>query len=313
MLRNTGLALLTLAAVSLHAQSLSGPLSGMLFDSQTKSMRLIVGVPGAAYLGPESAPCDLAAVSPDGGAVLALSAGRLALLRTSDPGAPARLLADDGDGALRIVWNHDSSAAAIAFHRRIELWRNLNHDPERLPLHLPTTDSPLSGLAVDPSGLGAAATFGGNLYYLDAEQARLLTTVEKPGGLAFSGNTLYLGDRAASQVLAIGNFQSSPEVALLAAGIEDPVALSLSPGSRSLLVAGAASRSLLWLNPESGEITARLELDFQPSRLDRFSGQRPLYLLSDRATTLDPVQILDAGNDPAVYFIPAGNASQVEE
>ena len=63
-------------AGTLAAQTrFAGPVSGIVFDAKAKSLRPIMGVPGASYLGNAlAADMDLAAVSPDGKFALSGSA-----------------------------------------------------------------------------------------------------------------------------------------------------------------------------------------------------------------------------------------------
>ena len=69
---------LALAAVSAAAQgsALSGPVSGLLIDEQSRSVRPIIGMPGSAYAGtPLVSSFDFASTAPDGIEHLALQAG----------------------------------------------------------------------------------------------------------------------------------------------------------------------------------------------------------------------------------------------
>jgi len=309
--RFLGLAAVAACALSGQQTVLEGPVSGMVFDRQAKSLRLIVGVPGAAYLGSDLGGYDIASVSPDGRWVLAASSGSLRLLPSAEPRA-GRLLMEGAGGIASIVWSEDSSAAALAYGDHVELWRNLTGETERIQLAMPAGGTRASSLAVAARGDAVAAAFGDGVFYLDAGSARLVATLERPGGLLFDGAVLFAADRARNHILAIRNYAGSPEISLLAGGVEDVVALSLTPDRKSILAAGGQSRSLSWLNPDTGVTIASLALEFEPNRLERVSGGR-LYLLRDPSGDLEPAQVLDAGLEPAVYFVPAGQASQVEE
>jgi hypothetical protein len=309
--RFLGLAAVAACALSGQQTALDGPVSGLVFDRNAKSLRMIVGVPGAAYLGADLGGYDIASVSPDGRWVLAASSGSLRLLPSAEPRA-GRLLMEGAEGIESIVWSEDSTAAAVAYADHLELWRKLAGDHERIQLAIPAAGSRAGSLAVMAGGEAVAAGFGESVFYLDGGSARLVARLEQPGGLLFDGTVLYAADRARNQILAIRNYAGSPEISLLASGLEDVTALSLTPDRKSILAAGGTSRLLSWLNPATGETLASLALEFEPNRVQRIAGGR-LYLLRDPAGEMEPVQVLDAGAEPAVYFVPAGKTSQVEE
>ncbi|MBK5294574.1 MAG: hypothetical protein JJE04_23200 [Acidobacteriia bacterium] len=315
--RFSGLAALALAATCLYAQqaSLDGPVSGLVYDGQSKALRIIMGVPGAAFLGGELAgSLELASVSPDGRFALALSEGKLNLIRLDQPDAVWQLL-DEHARVERIAWSQDSSAAAVAGDSRVTLWRNLATQASRLDLDLPAEIGSLTALAVHPEANSVAIATKGSVFYLDG-QSKLVAQTSDASALLFDGADLFLADRSTDQILRIRGYASSAELSLLAGAamrIDDPVAINLAPGGASLMVAGGSSRSLLWIDRSTGEVSRSLDLDFEPVRLDRFSGVSPLFVLNDRASATDPVQILDGGAIPAVYFVPAGQASSVED
>src|SRR5512134_3362781 len=83
-----GLLLLALGAAFGQDGGLTGPVSGMVFDADSRSLRPVVGVPGAAYLGqPAVSGLDWASVAPNGRAALVLSNAQLRLLRWSSEGS----------------------------------------------------------------------------------------------------------------------------------------------------------------------------------------------------------------------------------
>src|SRR5689334_3973659 len=68
--------------VATFAQTISGgPITGAIFDTPTRSIRSIMGLPGAAYLGAAAASTwDLAMPSPDGKRAVALRGAELSLI-----------------------------------------------------------------------------------------------------------------------------------------------------------------------------------------------------------------------------------------
>ncbi|HEV2447792.1 MAG TPA: hypothetical protein VGS58_17800, partial [Candidatus Sulfopaludibacter sp.] len=73
--------LLCAACTVSFAQSqatLAGPVAGFVFDQSARAIRPMIGVAGAAYLGPAVvADLDAAAIAPDGNSALVVRGGRM--------------------------------------------------------------------------------------------------------------------------------------------------------------------------------------------------------------------------------------------
>ena len=116
---------------------------------------------------------------------------------------------------------------------------------------------------------------------------------------------------ARQEVLRINNFAEGADVMLVAGaghGVSDPVAVAVSRGR--LYIAGGESHSLLVLDAVSLEFITRLEMDFEPSRLEPLAGS--LFLLNAGKEGAEPLQMLDSTARPAVYFVPARRAGGEE-
>jgi hypothetical protein len=279
-------------------QTLSGPVSGLVFDEQVKAVREIAGVPGAAYLMSAVAAGDEGSISPDGSLALVREGGQIVLLRIAR--AVTRVALASAETSLgEIAWSADSRAVAVECDG-IQLFVDLDSTPRRVPL------GSLDGeaIALATTGRVVAAGVNGGVWLLDADGARRIAVAGEPEGLAIADGTLYVADRARKEVVAIHNFDSAPEAALIAnasAGLEGPVAVAVE-GS-SLFIADS-SRKLLQISIASGALSAEIALDFDPARLDPFN--RNLYRMDSGRAGGGPVQILRSGPEPAVYFIPAG-------
>ena len=290
------IATLALAGV-LGAQdfAVSGPVSGAVFDEQAKAVRQIAGVPGAAYLRGSLAVADQGSVSPDGRFAVLAADGELTLLDLIS-GRVSKLGAAKGLDA--IAWGADSKSVAVEAGR-VALWTGLDAQPEAAPLAAFEGDA--TALAV--SGRSVAAAAKGGVWLLTADGSRLIAPVEDPSALAIAGGTLYVADSARKEILAVRNFDGSAEISLIAnetAGIDSPAALAVESG---LLYEADASRKVLVLNLATGEVVRQLDLDFEPGRLEAFA--RGMYRMDSRRAAGQPVQILKAGAEPAVYFVPA--------
>ena len=95
---------------------LAGPVTGFIFDAQLGAVRPMLGLPGAAYLGPAAATgLDAASVAPDGSAALAVErGGKLVLYSGLRSATPVALpLSGAIAGADRFAWAGISGAAAV--------------------------------------------------------------------------------------------------------------------------------------------------------------------------------------------------------
>ena len=303
--------LFTLASVAalLPAEDstrLTGPTSGLLFDAPSRAIRVVMGVPGAAYLGAALASdLDNGSVSPNGRLAVTISAGAASLINVADGPPPLDntrfSFATGCEGA--VAWNADSSAVALNCAEGARLYRIAGGNVERLEL---AQFAAAKALAVDASGTAVFAASANGIYRIDADSARLLASVENSSSLALAGKTLYAIDRAGKQVVAIENLDASASLRMVVGagqGLENPLAVGISADGAMLYVAeGGESKSLRVFNARTAEPVARLELDFDPGRVDALGNG--LFLLNARKEAADTLHVLDA-RQLAVYFIPA--------
>ncbi len=307
--------LLCLAALVLAAQEtrLAGPVSGVLFDPQARALRPMVGVPGASYLGDAVADnLDFASVSPNGRFAIASREGGTLLLRGLDEGRADQVSLEGAGGATRAAWSADSSAVALwGDAGRIEVWRDLAATPR---LALSADVGKIVAAAVAPEGRNvAAASESGAILFADGASVRRILDLEQPTALALAGSRLFVADAARNEILAIGNYAEAGDAQLFAnssRGVDDPAALAVSPDQRTLFAASRTARSLTAFNLATSEISGVVALDFEPTRLERFSAS--LFALTGGGDS-GPLQILDSARSLAVYFVPAGPASVVED
>ncbi len=299
------------AAVMLPAQQstrLAGPTSGWLFDAPSRAIRVVMGVPGAAYLGDAVAgDLDNGSVSPDHRLAVTMSAGAASLLNMADSSTVS--LGEGCEGA--VAWAADSAAVALGCRDGVQLYRLSKGRAERAEL---TGFRGANALAVDLSGHVFAAGSDG-IYRLDAESGRLLASIDA-SSLALFGSTLYAVDRSGGQVVALDNLTGSGALRVVAGtgqGLEDPSAVGISADGARLFVVERESKRLKVFNPATSELLSTLELDFPAGRVDSLGNS--LFLLNSRKEASDIVQVLDA-RQLAVYFIPApdlGSVAQLED
>jgi DNA-binding beta-propeller fold protein YncE len=274
-----------------------GLVSGFVFDEQARAVREITGIPGAAYLGRKLVGGQEGSVSPDGKLVVVHEGDTLSLVRPGD-GGTMRLAVVAG-AVTDVAWGAD--AVAVAAAGRVQLWTGLGGQPEEVPVAQVPGD--VLALAVDAGRRAVVVGVEGHVYYATSERSRLLQEAGQPEGLAIVANNLYVADRARREVLVLRNFATAPEAALVgnqAQGLAEPVAVAADGGT--LWVADAAGK-LFAFDLASSRLARVIDTDFQPARLEALG--RNLYRMDARKTAQSPVQILQLGPEPAVYFVPA--------
>ncbi|MEZ5351804.1 MAG: hypothetical protein R2762_04150 [Bryobacteraceae bacterium] len=285
----------------LSAQNLAGPNSGFVYDPADKAIRLIVGVPGAAYLGGDLASgLDGASIAPDGARAVASRNGRLVLISTAD-GSAVDLGAWEGELALG-AWSADGTAFA-AKGSALALFRNLDATPEAVALG--EFDGKITALAVAGRGTLIVATESG-LFRL-GEAAELLAPLEGVTALAMNaaGDRLYAASPLRKEIHQIGGLEASAEVAFLlgeAAGLDAPSALGVS--GNTLYVADRGSHKLSAVRLDSSEMLFSLDLAFDATGMERLSSGR---FLMTQAAGSGSIEIFDPARR-AVLFVPQSGA-----
>jgi hypothetical protein len=278
----------------------------MVFDPVEGSLRLVNGVPGAAYVGESvGGNLDFAAVAPNGVTAIAFREGTAYLV--SSPFAPWKALAGRRATPGLAAWSEDSRSVALSIGQGIVMVK----DGEWIPLG--ELASPAISLAVFGDSVYAGRT-GEVVRMSSGSEPRVVAIVAEPAALAVSKDTLFVADRSRGDILAVSSPDSTPESRLLASeslGVPDPAALAVSPDGRMLLVAGGKSRLLATLDASSGLLASVTELDFEPSALQRTrgAGSTQLFLLNHRSEAQPSIQVFDSSRN-AIFFVPA---SSVEE
>ncbi len=305
------LAGMLLAMTGAFAQSttLNGPGLGFMYDPVDRSVRPVVGFPGAAYLGAASiAQVDAASVAPNGTAALVLRGGTLSSI--PDITRPANVVAlSSGPAAWDLIaWSADSQTAAIYSTASKQLWivRNIASAATiDSPIDLSALPGTLSALAINANAgliaLGISDPATGGLYLAAAGQAPNLVAAGKNfSAAAFdqTGQILYGADRDSRTVWSM-----SGGSAHVVAASGDAVAAAVLPGGQTLAVANSADRSVQFFDVTSGTLTDTVALDIAPVTLNPLvSG---IFQLNARSAQQSPAFILQAGSPHAAYFVPA--------
>ena len=290
---------------------LTGPAPGLVFDRESRSIRLMLGVPGSAHLGSDIAVgTDAASVSPNGDAALIVRGDELVLLRGLE--TPSSLSIE---GAIRgttlFAWNADGDSAILysAASRRAQIVSKLNTAPAAgAALDLASLEGVVNALAFD--GSNAALAAAGGIYRLNAQgETTLLARASDPVAPVFSnqGRDVIFADRSRNEIWEIRDWNGSATPTPFAderAGVNRPAGVQVSRNGRRLLVANAGTRSVDAFDLATRELAGHVDLEFEPVRLESFS--RGSLALLNFAGAGDPLYILDSSEPLAVYFVPAG-------
>jgi hypothetical protein len=296
----------------------AGPVTGFIFDAQLGAVRPMLGIPGAAYLGKAMATGLVAAsVAPDGSAALAVQqGGKLVLysgLRSATPVALA--VAGAIAGLDHFAWapsNNASSAAAVYSSRtgQGQILTSLAPSPAAAaPIDLSGLPGQVTALAFDGQRLivGVVSGDSGGIYLAGASSGiQRIASAANPSVIALAGSSLYFADNQSQQIFQVQNYAGTPAAVVFAndSSISSPAGLQVSADGQRLYVANAGNRKLTVYDIASRSPVRILDLNFTPTRLDRFgdasvfllngSGQGPLYVVRDGGP-----------GKAAVYFVPA--------
>lgn len=294
------LLLLSAAAGAARDGEIRGPVTAIVFDEASRSIRPILGVPGAAHFGsPLRSDLEQAKVSPDNSAALAVRAAELLLLRFDGAGDD-RTLARGAVTAM--AWSRSADAAAAVVDNRLLVWRRGEAEASLLG----SLAGECIALAVAAGGrhvyAAVAGPQGAIVRYAPGEPERVLAAVADPAGLALTpdGAALYTVDRFAGHLLEIA---TEGGATLRAADLQRAVGITLSRDGSWILVTQAEPGSVAIFERKSHWLRARLEVGFTPSRLEA-AGETDVFVLNRRARK-EPLEILAFQPEPASYFVPA--------
>jgi len=283
----------------------SGPISGLVFDSRAAAIRPIIGLPGAAYVGDVLVGgLEWAAVAPGGRAALALKEGTLYGLDGLERLEPVwRAVEGAAVRADWAAWSPEGSVAVI-----YSSVSGLAQVIRGLP-GLPAASEPvaigadISALAVDSQGRVVAALADGLYLISPGAPPVLLAAAAGVRAVAVAEGSLWIA-AAEGQIMEIRDYAAQAKVLALAE-VRDPVGLAVSADRKALLVASRAERAVEVYDLVSRTPAARLSLDSDPGALQSLAV-RDLWLLRAPAGDSEPLLVLKADPDPSVWFVPVG-------
>lgn len=310
------LAILSWPATPATAQSAAfdGPISGFVYNHAARSVRPLLGVPGALRIGPPLfKDIDFASVAPGANWAFISRGGRSFFTH----GVTGRKTVEYSVNGLiaavdRIVWNRSGSAALLYSSAANQLQRiqlSASDVVADAPLDLSPWGKP-AAIAIAPAGRQIA--FGiaqSGIYVFTAGQSpALVSTAAQPAAAVFdnAGQNLYVVDLAQQQILKIGSDSSVSAFASLAqsnAPAITPVGLAVSGDDHYVFLADSAAKAVQVYEASSGNLATSLPLDFVPTRFEALSAAPTVLLNGDNST--EWLLVLDARQLPGLFFVPA--------
>lgn len=202
--------------------SLTGPVEAYIFDAPTRSLRAVIGLPGAASFGPALRDSlDFASVAPSQSYGIGFQRGRCLLISGLGSSLATRTLSGVESQPEGIAWSGDGSHAVL--YSRAGNWlQTLSGLPGAPAVGARVDGSTLGGalasVAADAQGkhiaAGIAAGVGGDTGAVyqssDGQTFTKLKPDTQPIALSFSSDdlTLYVLDGSVPEVIAV-NLSSS--------------------------------------------------------------------------------------------------------
>jgi hypothetical protein len=307
-----------LCVASAQSLSFTGPTSGFVFDAQAKAIRPIVGVPGAAYLGPPAVSgVEWASLAPDGKTALVVQETRLFLVRNLASSQPSWIPLDAARPLLA-SWSRTPSAA-IYTAGTLQIVNAASDAPVVTSIDVATLGGAVTRLAVDANGqhvyLAVQGETGGGVYVASAAfPPRLVVSFDRVGALALLPEGLLVGAASGERLLLVRDPAGFPDVADLAAdpgAAHEWVGATGSRDGRSIFIADRSSASILIFEIPTGTWVSPMGLDLPPTRLEPLAGGNLCQLNAPGAGT--PLLVLKTDGTPGVFFVPTVGPAVAED
>lgn len=307
--RSLIVAFLTARAACLGQVALGGAQSGFVTDHAAQSLRPVIGIPGAAYLGRRVAlPFGVREAEVRGGIAVVVSSEeepRAYLVRglggaeptarllgaadsahLSDQGTVA-LLADSREGTLRFVTGLDSTPA-------------------------PSLPAPgAARLAAFEGESGCAFLLGGKtLEAMCADrpaERRALRELEGDAAAMFYSEAhggLFVADRELRRVIRLAPPVETSEIEVLAEGLADLKGVRAISKHEIAAVHAEPARAVV-IDLRRRAVTGAIELPAPPEKMAYLAAGRILEL---SRVNRSPLMVIDLAQDRGAFLIPAGES-----
>lgn len=296
--------------------SLSGPVEAFTFDAPTRSLRAVIGVPGASSFGPALVDnLDFASVAPHQNYGIALENGNWVVISGLGSKSSSTLV---NEGVSRypdgVAWSGDGTLAVL--YSRAGAWfqpvSGLPSAPSAgVLVDVSALGGTFSAMAVDSQGKQIAVGMSGDsgaVYQAALGQPLApAATLAAPVALSFSrdGQTLYALDGSSVEVSAVSLGGHGVETLALP-GMKNPVAIQSAVDSQNrplVYVAGASDKILRIIDVTSQQIVEDIPLNLEPASVAPFGSSS--FVLASRAQAANPLWLFSSAPQPRAYFVPA--------
>ena len=302
------------AAVRPASNSIEGPRLGFVFDRATKSVRPILGIPGAATVGqPLESGLDLRkiAISPMQDYVLATEGehNQVVVMATNHtPLVPVAIQgADRGPDQLSISAGGKAAALYYKGGNHVQVISGLPAAPKiSARLYLSAGQAP-SALAISDDGQTLLAGVADSVYWVSPSgEVPILRHLSKIVSITLASNhTALVADGTANQIHRVKNVTSAVEPDVVAGpkeGIAAPLAVAISHDGKRAFVVNGKSRTVAIFDLQSKTEVSQLSCQCTPTGLDRLAGT-DVFRLTEPST--GPMWVLDAGaHQSRIVFVP---------
>jgi hypothetical protein len=313
---------LMFAGSSVAQEYLRGPSLGLVHDPMRKTLRPMLGVPGAAVLGdplPLDFAVEMAAVAPAGSYALLRASGApdLRLLRSTAEGHFVESIAGAIEEADRIVLGAAAWSAG-AYHRgskRLQLLRGLPWEPAvSREIDVSLFGGEVTAFAVSDDARTALVAFSTDetsnvwIFPPDGDPKSVLAAgrVVSISFIPESSDALIVDERQQA-VYLLNSENATTVVAGAADGIEAPIAAQSARNRRFVYIAAAGNGRILILNTEDGsrrELTCPCSLQVLAQMSDE-----TVFRLGE--VSEGPMWLLDATSaEPRLVFVPPSRSEQ---
>jgi DNA-binding beta-propeller fold protein YncE len=308
------------AAVRPGTNSIEGPRLGFIFDHTTKSVRPILGIPGAATMGqPLESGLDLRkiAISPMQDYVLATEGehNQVVVLATNHTPMVAVAVqgADHGPDQLSISAGGTAAALYYKGGNHVLVISGLPAAPKiSARLYLSAGQVP-SALAISDDGETLLAGVADSVYWVSPSgEVPILKGLHKIVSIALASNhTALVADGVANQIHRVQNVTSAVETDIVAGskeGIAAPVAVAMSGDGKRAFVANGKSGTIAIVDLQSKTEVSQLSCQCTPTGLDRLAGT-DVFRLTEPSS--GPMWVLEAATHQSrIVFVPPAFKSE---
>lgn len=316
-MRSAFLCLGLISASYLPAQQTSviGPVEAVTYDAPTRSLRQVIGLPGAASFGPAILDnIDIASVAPmQTYGIVSESQKWLVVSNLGSKTLASRSIQGVVNKPDSIVWSADGTVAIL--YSLTNNWFQVISGLPAAPtagalVDVSTLGGSFSAIAMDTAGKQIAVAITGShsgVYQFSGGEFSALSSIANPVSLSFSSDaqTLYALDAANLDVSAIKLNGSSTQILALA-GMTNPIAIQSLVDSQNrpiLYIAGGSDRLLRILDLSNQQVLNDLPLNFQPNSLSPFGSGS--FVLASRSKSSNPLWLFASTPLPSAYFVPA--------